>query len=195
MLINLGSHVKSTEGDDAIELATAIRLILSSHPDLQIMWKLRGASTTYADHLDAILGPQLRSGQVKIAEWLNVDPAAILASGHVVAMVHHGGANSFFEAAAAGVPQVCLPVWCDTYDFARHVEFLGVGVWGNKEVAPHVGAEEVAGAVLRVVGLEEEHERIRRKARELGEVCERAGGRRKAAETVFEMVMGDREGK
>ncbi|MDI1490336.1 MAG: hypothetical protein OHK93_001536 [Ramalina farinacea] len=194
ILINLGSHAQSSEGNDAVELATAIRLVLSSHPSLQILWKFRGAATTHADRLDNILGPHLRSEQVRIVEWLNVDPAAILASGHVVAMLHHGGANSFFEAAAAGVPQVCLPVWYDTYDFARHVEFLGVGVWGNKKVAPHVGAEEVAGAVLRVVGKGDEQERIRRKARELGEACERAGGRRKAAETVAEMAMGGRGG-
>ena len=58
------------------------------------------------------------------------NPAAILASGDVVALLYHGGpSTAFFEAVAAGVcyarvgmiPMISRGVW----------RFLGLGVWGE----------------------------------------------------------------
>ncbi|KAK0744029.1 hypothetical protein B0T18DRAFT_304913, partial [Schizothecium vesticola] len=68
---------------------------------------------------------------VKMVEWLDAEPTAVLGTGRVACAVHHGGANSFLEGVSAGVPQVVLPVWMDTYDFARRAEVLGIGRWGN----------------------------------------------------------------
>lgn len=51
----------------------------------------------------------------------------------------------------AGVPHVVLPVWYDTYDFATRVEWLGIGVWGNKTVAPRVDGAELGAALVRAI--------------------------------------------
>lgn len=51
----------------------------------------------------------------------------------------------------AGVPQVVLPVWFDTYDFAARVEYLGIGVYGNRKTAPAVNGRELGSALNRVL--------------------------------------------
>ena len=103
-------------------------------------------------------------------------------------MVNHGGANSYFEAIAEGVPQVVLPVWYDTYGFANRTEFLGIGVWGSRGAAPGAEAEEFAGALGRVVGGGVEGRRMRERARELGGVGKAAGGRREVARVIVELM-------
>ncbi|KAL9063668.1 MAG: hypothetical protein Q9161_009346 [Pseudevernia consocians] len=95
ILINLGSHILS-EGSDAVELAKGIRVVLGRHQDLQVLWKLQSVVT---DDLKAILGAELEGdGRVKVRSWLETDPVSLLQSGHVICSVHHGGANSFYEA-------------------------------------------------------------------------------------------------
>lgn len=55
---------------------------------------------------------------------------------------------------SAGVPQVLLPQWFDCYDFASRAEWLGIGVYGNRAVAPHVEAEEFGRALIRATNTE-----------------------------------------
>lgn len=86
------------------------------------------------------------------------------------------------------IPQVVLPIWCDTYDFANRVEYLGVGIWANKTVAPHVEADEFSQAVMTVLDEGENGKRRRVRARELGEVCGKAGGRRRACAKILELI-------
>lgn len=185
ILINLGSHVQS-EGSDAVELAKGVRVVLGRRQDLQVLWKLQCVVT---DDLKAILGAELESdGRVKIRSWLETDPVSLLQSGHVVCSVHHGGANSFYEAVGSGVPQVVLPVWYDTYDFANRVEYLGIGLWASKITAPHIDADDFSRAVMAVVDKGEAGLRRRVRARELGEVCQKAGGRERACAKIIELV-------
>ncbi len=95
VLINLGSHTLS-ESSDAVELAKGVRVVLGRHQDLQFLWKLQSVLT---DDLKAILGAEIEGdGRVKIRNWLDMDPVSLLQSGHVICSVHHGGANSFYEA-------------------------------------------------------------------------------------------------
>ncbi len=95
VLINLGSHMLS-EGADAVELAKGVRVVLGRHQDLQILWKLQSVVT---DELKAILGAELEAGgRARVRGWLETDPSSLLHSGHIVCSVHHGGANSFYEA-------------------------------------------------------------------------------------------------
>lgn len=97
ILVNLGSHIVS-ESSDALELAKAITVIVNRHHDVQVLWKLKSAVT---GELKALLGPELKkTGRVKIESWLEPDPVSLLRSGHVACSVHHGGANSFYEATA-----------------------------------------------------------------------------------------------
>ncbi|MFF9287585.1 glycosyltransferase [Streptomyces griseosporeus] len=48
--------------------------------------------------------------------------------GHVDAMVHHGGGNSFTECLRAGVPSVILPLSSDQFAVAGDAERAGVGL-------------------------------------------------------------------
>jgi len=184
VLINLGSHVASNE-NDADALATGLRTVLIANPDLQILWKLRPSGRNASFSLSDILSePSLRD-RVKVVDWLIPDPLAVLQSGNVVCSVHHGGANSFYEAIKAGIPHLVLPVWFDTYDFAGKAEYLGVGIYGSRSTAPHIGAEEFAKALNAIVGSGPKADAMRGRAKELGEDCARSEGRVVACETII----------
>lgn len=88
---------------------------------------------------------------------------------------------------SAGVPQVVLPCWLDTLDFANRVEWLGIGFYGSRNAAPSVEAEELSQALLKVLGNNPEASRMRERARELAIASARPGGRRKACEKIVEI--------
>ena len=77
----------------------------------------------------------------------------------------------------AGVPHVVLAQWYDTYDYACRAEYLGIGVYGNRSVAPLVNSAEFGQALTTVVGNRSSANAIKERARSLGEVCKRSGGR------------------
>jgi len=45
--------------------------------------------------VNAVLGNEIAAGRVRISEWIEAEPASMLATGHMVCYVHHGGANSY----------------------------------------------------------------------------------------------------
>jgi len=96
VLLNLGSFLKA-KGEHARELAKGVEILLTGNPDVQVLWKL-----IYDGELDSgiekILHDHLTSGRVRIEKWLKIEPSVIVTSGHVICFVHHGGANSYFEA-------------------------------------------------------------------------------------------------
>ena len=193
VVINLGSHVLFDEAL-AIEYVTALRVLLETHPATQILWKMKskkGAAirTHLANHNGpfALIAQEMKDDRIRITDWLNAEPIAILQSGKVAAMVHHGGANSYFEAVAAGVPQVVLPVWIDTFDFADRVEWLGVGLWGSRKSAPKATADELAAALTGVVG-GPESEGMRQRAKALAAKVGGTNGRALAAAKIHELV-------
>ncbi|THW62868.1 UDP-glucoronosyl and UDP-glucosyl transferase family protein [Aureobasidium pullulans] len=148
VLINLGSHVVVDQHLTA-EFAAAVKTLLDRRPDVQILWKLK--TKVNVDDALHVIAEEIKTKRVWIESWLPAHPLAILMTNTVVCTVHHGGSNSYHEAIYAGVPQVVLPVWIDTYDFAIRVEYLGIGVWGNRVAAPYVGASELGTAFLKVV--------------------------------------------
>ena len=87
-----------------------------------------------------------------------------------------------------GIPQIVLPSWCDNYDFVNRVEYLGIDMWANKTVAPNVRADELSRAMTAVLEDDKSGERRRARARELGEVCGKAGGRKKACAKKLELI-------
>ncbi|THU92235.1 UDP-Glycosyltransferase/glycogen phosphorylase [Dendrothele bispora CBS 962.96] len=183
VLINLGSHVTS---DPSLtrELANGILLLLSQNPNVQVLWKLKIDSTRATEH-DAV-------NRIKILPWLpeSTSPLSILHHPHTICSVHHGGANSYWEAVKAGVPQVVMPVWQDTYDFARRAEGLGVGVCGNRKAAPGAEREEFGRALVRVVGIgDEDEDEEDGSAKELAELTKtKYSGREKAARVVLDYI-------
>ncbi|KAL4968609.1 uncharacterized protein BDV14DRAFT_187709 [Aspergillus stella-maris] len=154
VLVNLGSKI-CFDSEQAMEFVDGLRTLLDARPDLQILWKLRpdrekGAFDWIPEALECIMD-EVTEGRVRLEEWHPAEPYCILQSGHVCCMVHHGEANAFNEAARAGVPQIVLPVWFDTYDYASRVEYLKIGVWASKKSAPGINAPELGKAFLRVL--------------------------------------------
>ena len=78
-------------------------------------------------------------------------------------------------------------MWYDTYDFASRVEYLGIGIYGNKTSSPKAEAGEFGSALTRIVGSEAESYRAR--ARELRDTCWKGGsGREIGAKRVLELA-------
>lgn len=215
VLVNLGSHIIFDEAF-ATQFAAGLRVLLDRRADVQVLWKLKtqGRSCTVMSAPGGaleIIAKELADGRVRIEDWLPAQPSAILESGHVICMVHHGGANSYHEAiryvvafirlrfhnsgianggsGSAGVPQIVLPVWIDTYDFALRCEYLGIGVWGSRTAAPRVEGKELATALLAVLDGPESAS-MAAKARVLAEPFRIPGreGRVIAAEKIMELL-------
>jgi hypothetical protein len=97
VLMNLGTHQEGN-ADQARGQATGLRILLNERPDIQILWKFRAAKNSNAsEEIEAILEVEMKEGKVKVMNWLESDPLALLQSGCINVAVHHGGANSFFE--------------------------------------------------------------------------------------------------
>jgi hypothetical protein len=102
VLINLGSVFMWTEGH-AAAMAQAVAATQRTRSDLQVLWKFRrapidAAGTTYGDEFMAPLHPFLKDGRLKMESWLEVEPTALLETGHIAVSVHHGGAGCYHEA-------------------------------------------------------------------------------------------------
>jgi len=88
-----------------------------------------------------------------------------------------------------------LPQWIDTYEYVTKVEYLGIGIYGNKKVAPIVEKEEFGNALLEIVGDKKGAEtRFGAKAKELGAICKSSGGRKRVAEMISELVLENKAG-
>ena len=89
---------------------------------------------------------------------------------------------------SAGIPQVVLPCWLDTYDFANRVEYLGIGTYGSREAAPRVETVELTHAIMRVMDDGPEARSMREKSKALAETVNKVGGRIKARDRVIEIL-------
>lgn len=195
--INLGTHAKTTERT-AVEIAISINHLLevaSQHTNtsdtklalssLRVLWKLTRKPPLYDNtSIALILGEHLAADRVRILPWLVPEPSSLLSEPGLIWAVHHGGANSFLEAVAAGVPQVVLPVWIDCFDYTNRAELLGIGLWGNKTARPRYVAAELAPVLMRAVFGDDARE-MRERARELARVCARDPGRVVAARSIL----------
>jgi UDP:flavonoid glycosyltransferase YjiC (YdhE family) len=101
-------------------------------------------------------------------------------------------ADSLIEATYAGVPQIILPAWFDLYTLAMRTEWLGYGISGNKGSEPELNAEKFADALVRLLRDKpgEEGERIRERAGEIGRMCRKERGDRKAADAILRVARG-----
>jgi hypothetical protein len=90
------------------EIASGLRVFLSRHPEVQILWKIQKRysyeEVNYQnlgvtdEIIHGLLAAEIASGQVRIVNWLKADPISILESSHIVCSVHHGGSNTYHEA-------------------------------------------------------------------------------------------------
>lgn len=105
--LNLGSICPVAE-DQAIELASALKIVLDKlrvqpkAQNFQVLWKLKRLGNYKVLEPDCSIGKVLsqyiNADLVRIVDWIQVEPIAILQTGHAVCSIHHGGANSFNEA-------------------------------------------------------------------------------------------------
>ncbi|KAK4684396.1 hypothetical protein P7C73_g5781, partial [Tremellales sp. Uapishka_1] len=170
VLVALGSHWRM-DAEAAHDMLVALRVLMEKRKD---RWRSRG---------------------LRIVQWLDVDPIALLRTGHVVCVVNHGGSNSYHEALATGTPQVILSPWFDCHDFGIRAEWLGIGKWGNKHTAPKISQKEVSKALLTVVGATPgscEAGEIYRKAKKAAEIVKEyqggRGGSEVAADYIWDLV-------
>lgn len=96
VLINLGSHFTFSERD-AVEMVAAISPFLDQG-DIQILWKFNKRPPGFDGRFLDPVRQHIKSGSLRLENWITADIGAVLGSGHIVAVVHHGGGNCFNEA-------------------------------------------------------------------------------------------------
>ncbi|KAI0410029.1 hypothetical protein F4802DRAFT_543079 [Xylaria palmicola] len=185
VLVNLGSLFTYSE-HHASTMALAIEQVLAQ-TDVQVLWKIAKEDSVPANYTLPVKDI-IDQGRLRVVDWLTVSPASILETGHIVASVHHGGANCYHEAIAAGLPQVVIPMWLDCYNYAQLAEDVGVGVYATRATAPDWTVEGLRDSFLRVLGDSEEGRRMREKAGELGEIARKKPGRYVAAKEIARLA-------
>jgi UDP:flavonoid glycosyltransferase YjiC (YdhE family) len=95
VLVNLGSLFTYTE-EQATTMAQAIADLLA-RSDVQVLWKLAKESTYTDTRYKMSVRSDIKKGRLRTTDWLSVSPSALLGTGHIVASVHHGGANCYYE--------------------------------------------------------------------------------------------------
>ena len=73
---------------------------------------------------------------------------------------------------------------------AVRAEYRGIGIYGNKNVAPDIEAVEFGTAVSRLVRPGKESEVFKMRAKVVAEACRKAGGRRTAVDKLIEIIEG-----
>lgn len=96
MMVNLGSLVQYSQERDSI-MVEAIRIVLVSAENSQVLWKFRKAEK-YGDEVFDPVREYISNGRLRVETWLNVDPISLLQTGDIAVSVHHGGAGCFHEA-------------------------------------------------------------------------------------------------
>jgi hypothetical protein len=97
LLIVLGSHFRF-DAREVRAMMTAVKALMEQRKDVQVLWKLK------PDDAHAEASSELRGwikgaeGRVRVVDWLEVDPPALMQTGCIGAFVHHGGGNSYQEA-------------------------------------------------------------------------------------------------
>ncbi|KAI0976908.1 hypothetical protein F4678DRAFT_128756 [Xylaria arbuscula] len=185
VLVNLGSLFTYSE-HHATTMALALEEVLAK-TDVQVLWKIAPAEDVPEDFT---LPAQklIDQGRLRVTKWLTVSPASILDTGYIVASVHHGGANCYHEAIAAGIPQVVLPMWLDCYNYAQLAEDVGVGIYANRASAPNWTVEGLREGFLQVLQGGEKGSQIREKAARLGEIARENPGRYVAAREIARLA-------
>ncbi|KAH8654648.1 hypothetical protein BGZ60DRAFT_331638, partial [Tricladium varicosporioides] len=96
VLISFGSHFAPSR-EYCISLAGGLMDALQKHPHLRVLWKCKLPKDDDLGIVTGILGDAWTEGRVRMIEWLEIPPAHLLMVPGVVASVHHGGANTYFE--------------------------------------------------------------------------------------------------
>jgi hypothetical protein len=95
VLMCMGTHFHYSES----QVRAVIQGFLNAVPhgsNAQFLWKLSN-KPDFENVIEEVLNDPMNKERFKIVEWLEADPVSIMKHKNVVAWVHHGGANSYFE--------------------------------------------------------------------------------------------------
>jgi 2-acylglycerol O-acyltransferase 1 len=71
---------------------------------------------------------------------------------------------------------------------AVRAEYVGIGIYGNQSVAPDIDAVELGAAISRLLSPSEEAQKFARRAKEIGELCRAAPGKKGVAAKILELA-------
>ena len=76
---------------------------------------------------------------------------------------------------------------------AIRAEYVGIGIYGNRRVAPGIDATEFGAAISRLLSPGEESDKFFHRAKEIGKICRSAPGKKGAVAKILELVEGGGE--
>jgi UDP:flavonoid glycosyltransferase YjiC (YdhE family) len=95
VLMSMGTHFTYTRA----QVRAVLRgFLIALDQKTRVLWKLP-RNSSFNDIIDELLPGIEDKERFKIVDWIPVDPFSIMTHRNVMAFVHHGGANSYFEAA------------------------------------------------------------------------------------------------
>ena len=105
--LNRGSTIYIAFGTHSVSSEDFIRgvlggLLVGLPSDVQVLWKLKKESLNWETTVEEVLSQHgelkmLKTGRLRIVDWIIPDPLSVIRHPNVKCFVHHGGANSYFE--------------------------------------------------------------------------------------------------
>lgn len=74
---------------------------------------------------------------------------------------------------------------------AVRAEYRGIGIYGNKKVAPGIEGDEFGAALARLIRPGDESKGFRARAKTISDICRKAGGKRTAVDKLMEILKTD----
>jgi len=108
----------------------------------RILWSLPEAQQMLVEKQDVPFNVRLESF---------VRQRAVLSHTAVQVFLTHGGQSSVNEGIAAGLPLVCMPLFCDQYEMAESVYRHGLGLIFHKDQLLDAQVETLTNMINRVV--------------------------------------------
>ena len=97
VMMCMGTHFHYTESQVKAVISGFLSAV-GHDSNTQFLWKL--SDKLKFEHLiEEVLKHPRDKERFKIVDWLEADPISIMKHPNVVAYIHHGGANSYYEAA------------------------------------------------------------------------------------------------
>ena len=93
----MGTHFHYTESQVKAVISGFLGAV-NHNSNTQFLWKIFNRSRFESLIEEALKNPRDKE-RFKIVDWLETDPASIMKHPNVIAYIHHGGANSFYEVA------------------------------------------------------------------------------------------------
>jgi len=97
VVMSMGTHFHYTESQVKAVIDGFLSAV-SHNLNTQFLWKLLD-KPRFGPLIEEALKHQRDREKFKIVDWLVADPFSIMRHPNVIAYIHHGGANSYYEAA------------------------------------------------------------------------------------------------